>query len=153
MMNRLTSLITVACYFLVTFLEKGAIVLCIMVSCGFAEPVQASLEKEICNSRCESQYACGSVVSAAPAPVKPIEERSCQIFMETSVSYKYLCDCHLSKLNLTATYQQYKIDDFGSNEILSAKLFFPGDRSVDILINQSRPVGVNPIISTTVLRL
>lgn len=152
-MKRLTSLLTVFCFFLVTFLEKGAIVLCIVVSYGFGEPVQAEPKKQKCNSSCETESSCGPIVPETSTKTETKEERFCQIFMETSETFKNLYKCNLTKLNLTATYEQYKTDDFGADEICPGKIYCNCDQSANLLIDQSRPRGVNPIISTTVLRL
>ncbi len=152
-MKRLTSISTVLCYFLVTFLEKGAIVLCVLVSCGINEPVEATPEKSKCILCCETRSACGSVISSVPAPIKAIEVKSCQIFMDTSISFQMRCECNLTNPNLTATHEQHKIVNFGSDEIRSEKIYCFCDQSANLLADQSRPRGVNQIISTTILRL
>ncbi|MCP4706120.1 MAG: hypothetical protein GY865_16090 [candidate division Zixibacteria bacterium] len=150
-MTRLTSLFTFICYFIVTFLEKGAIILCVLVSCGISEPVEDEPVQVTCGSCCESQSACGSVVSSEPAPIKVIEEIFCQIFMETSESIKRQCDCQLTKPSLMATYEPLNSDNYKPNTNQSEKTYCFCDSSANLLADQSRPRGIHHIILTTVL--
>ena len=150
-MRSLTSLFTVICYFLVTFLEKGAIVLCVLVSCGISEPVEAEMVPTDCSSCCIPQSACGSVISSAPAPIKIIEEKSCQIFMETVVSFKNRCECSLNQPHMTATHEQHKTENYSLKNIRSEKIYCMCDLSANLLIDSSLPRGVHFIIPSTVL--
>jgi len=150
-MKSLTSLFTVLCYFIVTFLEKGAIVICVIVGCGISEPVEASCEKTKCVSCCESATTCKSVKSSVPTPINSIENKSCQLYMEISETIRNQCECNYTKPPLTATYEKHNTDNIRSVEIRSEKVYCFCDLSAGLLVDLSRPRGVHFIIPSTVL--
>ncbi len=152
-MIRLTSLFTIICFFVVTFLEKGMIVLCILVNCGISEPVEAVTTQNDCSSCCKSQSACGSIISSATTPVKVIEEKSCQIFIDVLEALKKRCDCGLEAPRLVATFEKPPIENPDTDCSHFIKLDIQNNISACCLADIAYQRGVNPIISTTVLRL
>ena len=152
-MRQLTCLITTVSFFTVTILEKGMLIICILVSCGFHHPVEATAAKSGCVSCCASTSSCGQNESENSNKAEKEELRLCQIFLEISVSYRQRCECNLLKPNLTATYEHHKTNNFRINEIQPGKIHCDCARLADILADQSRPRGVHFAIPTTVLRI
>jgi len=148
-MRQLTCLFTTFCFFAVTILEKGMLIICILVSCSFNHPVEATPAKSGCVSCCGSKGNCGQNDSENSKKTEREELHFCQIFLETSVSYRQRCECNLIKPNLTATYEQHKTNNFRIDEIQPGKIHCDCARLAD----QSRPRGVHYAIPTTVLRI
>lgn len=129
------------------------IVFCVLVSCGLSEPVEAETNQNECSSCCESRSTCGSVISTAPAPVKVIEEKSCLIFIDVTETLKRRCDCNMNKPQLVATFEKPPNENSYIDYSHFILLDIKNDNSLCYKTEDDIPRGVNPMISTTVLRL
>lgn len=150
-MRQLACILTTVSFFSVTILEKGMLIICILVSCGLNRPAEAIPAQTKCSPCCESKSTCAQNILEDSKITENKNFRFCQILLETSVSYKQRCECNLVKPNLTATYEKHNSGNFRIIKIRPTKIYSDCDRLADILVDQSRPRGVHYTIPTTVL--